>query len=133
MLFRSEEWSQTAVHRSEDREDLRELIVMITVTIYKKSNQYLGFDINGHAGYAEEGSDIICAAVSVLSLNTLNSIEAFTEDEFSGEQGDGSLTCTFPEPLSEKAALLMDSMVLGLTDIQKSYGKPYIRIVFKEV
>ena len=59
---------------------------MITVTIYKKSNQYLGFDINGHAGYAEEGSDIICAAVSVLSLNTLNSIEAFTEDEFSGEQ-----------------------------------------------
>ena len=106
---------------------------MITVTIYKKSNQYLGFDINGHAGYAEEGSDIICAAVSVLSLNTLNSIEPFTEDEFSGEQGDGSLTCTFPEPLSEKAALLMDSMVLGLTDIQKSYGKPYIRIVFKEV
>ena len=125
--------SQTEVQRSEDREDLRELIVMITVTIYKKSNQYLGFDINGHAGYAEEGSDIICAAVSVLSLNTLNSIEAFTEDEFSGEQGDGSLTCTFPEPLSEKAALLMDSMVLGLTDIQKSYGKPYIRIVFKEV
>ncbi|MBD9157762.1 MAG: ribosomal-processing cysteine protease Prp, partial [Lachnospiraceae bacterium] len=46
---------------------------------------------------------------------------------------DGALTCTFPEPLSEKAALLMDSMVLGLTDIQKSYGKPYIRIVFKEV
>ncbi len=106
---------------------------MITVTIYKKSDQYLGFDISGHAGYAEEGSDIICAAVSALSLNTLNSIEAFTEDEFTGEQKDGVLTCAFPEPLSDKAALLMDSMVLGLTDIQKSYGKPYIRIVFKEV
>ena len=106
---------------------------MITITVFKHQDQYRGFRSSGHAGYAEEGSDIICAAVSVLSLNTLNSIEAFTEDEFSGEQEDGSLTCTFPEPLSEKAALLMDSMVLGLTDIQKSYGKPYIRIVFKEV
>lgn len=106
---------------------------MTAVTIYKRSGQYAGFTVEGHAGYAEEGQDIVCAAVSVLSLNTLNSIEAFTEDRFSGEQKDGYLSCRFPEGLSEKAVLLLDSMVLGLTDIQRSYGKSYIRIVFKEV
>ena len=106
---------------------------MITVTIYKRSDQYAGFTMEGHAGYAEAGSDIICAAVSVLSLNTLNSIEAFTEDLFSAEEKDGFLSCSFPDALSEKASLLVDSMVLGLTDIQRNYGKPYIRIVFKEV
>ena len=107
---------------------------MTKVTFYQNSeNQCVGFTSEDHAGYAQEGEDIVCAGISALVINTVNSIEAFTEDEFSGEQGDGSLTCTFPEPLSEKAALLMDSMVLGLTDIQKSYGKPYIRIVFKEV
>ena len=106
---------------------------MTAVTIYKRSGQYTGFTIEGHAGYADEGQDIVCAAVSVLSLNTLNSIEAFTEDQFSGEEKDGFLSCSFPEALSEKAVLLLDSMVLGLTDIQRSYGKSYIRIVFKEV
>lgn len=106
---------------------------MTAVTIYKKSGQYTGFTLEGHAGYAEEGEDIVCAAISVLSLNTLNSIEAFTEDRFSGEEKDGFLSCQFPEPLSEKAVLLLDSMVLGLTDIQKSYGESYIRITFKEV
>lgn len=106
---------------------------MTAVTIYKRSGQYTGFTIKGHAGYADEGQDIVCAAVSVLSLNTLNSIEAFTEDQFSGEEKDGFLSCSFPEALSEKAVLLLDSMVLGLTDIQRNYGTSYIRIVFKEV
>ena len=106
---------------------------MTAVTIYKRSGQYAGFVIEGHAGYGEEGEDIVCAAVSVLSLNTLNSIEAFTEDQFSGEEKDGFLSCSFPEALSEKAVLLLDSMVLGLTDIQRNYGTSYIRIVFKEV
>ena len=106
---------------------------MTAVTIYKRSGQYAGFVIEGHAGYGEEGEDIVCAAVSVLSLNALNSIEAFTEDRFSGEEKDGYLSCSFPEALSEKAVLLLDSMVLGLTDIQRSYGQSYIRIVFKEV
>ena len=106
---------------------------MTAVTIYKRSGQYAGFVIEGHAGYGEEGEDIVCAAVSVLSLNALNSIEAFTEDRFSGEEKDGYLSCSFPEALSEKAVLLLDSMVLGLTDIERSYGKSYIRIAFKEV
>ena len=106
---------------------------MTAVTIYKRAGQYAGFTIEGHAGYADEGQDIVCAAVSVLSLNTLNSIEAFTEDQFSGEEKDGFLSCSFPEALSEKAVLLLDSMVLGLTDIQRNYGTSYIRIVFKEV
>jgi len=106
---------------------------MITVTISKTSRQYIGFTVKGHADYAQEGYDIICAAVSVLTVNTLNSIEAFTEDAFFGEQDDGYISCRFSESLSPQAALLMDSMVLGLTDIQNHYGKQYIKLIFEEV
>ena len=38
--------------------------------------------MQGHAGYAEPGQDIVCAAVSALVINTINAIEAFTEDDF---------------------------------------------------
>ena len=106
---------------------------MITVTIYKDSGQYAGFTARGHAGYAEEGFDIVCAAASALTINCLNSLEAFTEDSFRGEEKDGFVSCRFPQELSEQGRLLMDSMVLGLTDIENSYGQPYIRIEIKEV
>ena len=54
---------------------------MISVTIYRAGHQYRGFLCEGHAGYAEEGYDIICSAVSALTVNTINSIETLTEDE----------------------------------------------------
>ena len=55
---------------------------MTHITIYKSTNGgIVGFRSAGHAGYAEEGSDIICSAVSILTFNTINSIEKFTDDE----------------------------------------------------
>ena len=105
---------------------------MITVTIYKHSDQYRGFRCEGHAGYAEEGYDIVCAAVSVLTVNTVNSIETFTEDAFSGEGKDGFISCKLTGDVSKETTLLMDSMVLGLTSIQENYDN-YMQLRFKEV
>ena len=48
---------------------------MITITVKKRNGNYLEFVSKGHAGYAEEGQDIVCAAVSVLVINTVNSLE----------------------------------------------------------
>ena len=36
---------------------------MIQVQFKKEQGQYKSFQIEGHAEYAEEGEDIICAAV----------------------------------------------------------------------
>ncbi|MCI7812919.1 MAG: ribosomal-processing cysteine protease Prp [Lachnospiraceae bacterium] len=106
---------------------------MIEITIHRKKNQYAGFISEGHAEYAEEGYDIICAAVSVLTVNTINSIEAFTADHFAVRQGDGLVELILEGTVSKETALLMDSMVLGLQDIQKTYGKEYMTITFEEV
>ncbi len=78
--------------------------------------------------------DIICAAVSVLTVNAVNSIEAFTDDRFSVKGGDeGFLELALEGDVSEKTGLLLDSMVLGLQEIQNSYGNEYIELKFKEV
>ncbi|MBR5542596.1 MAG: ribosomal-processing cysteine protease Prp [Oscillospiraceae bacterium] len=37
---------------------------MITVKLIRHGGDTVGFDVSGHSGYAESGSDIICAAVS---------------------------------------------------------------------
>ena len=107
---------------------------MIKVEINKKNNVIESIHCKGHAGYAEEGYDIICAAVSVLTVNTINSIEKFTEDAFKAEAKDGMVRWKFTElPLSKEANLLMDSLVLGLMDIQENYGKKYIKIIEKSL
>ena len=106
---------------------------MITIEIHKNGEQYKGFISQGHAGYADSGQDIICAAVSVLTVNAINSIEAFTKDRFAVRQEDGFLELILEGKVSREATLLLDSMILGLQDIQNSYGNEYIKLIYEEV
>ena len=109
---------------------------MINVTIFKDSHkQYRGFSVLGHAGYADNGYDIICASVSVLSINTVNAIEKFTDDDITVnvDENSGLLSMTFGDTVSNESKLLVDTMILGFEDIVESYGDTYIKISYKEV
>lgn len=109
---------------------------MVFVTVLKNDHgQYIGFDCTGHAGFAAAGTDIVCAGVSALVINTVNSIDRFTEEAFEIDSGEeeGRIGVRFYRPAEHDAGLLMDSMVLGLQGIQESYGAGYITLEFKEV
>lgn len=109
---------------------------MITVTIYKnEENEYVGFKCLGHAGFAKHGKDIVCASVSVLVLNTINSIDTFTYDKckVDSNEEEGLIECIFHSEPSAEATLLLDSMVLGLQEIEKNYEDEYLKLIFKEV
>jgi len=109
---------------------------MIRITIYKNDQGiYTGFKSAGHAGYAIEGSDIICSAVSVLVINTINSIESFTGDRFlvTSDEQLGVIEVKFDSDLSPDGILLMNAMVLGLKMIQADYNNDYIYLKIEEV
>ncbi len=108
---------------------------MIRVVIYKNSEGiYKGFRSLGHADHGAYGSDIVCSAVSVLMINTVNAIESLTKDSLRVEENEaeGRLTVRFGRSLSDDARLLMDAMVLGLKMIQREY-KNSIHLKFREV
>ena len=108
---------------------------MVSVIISKQGTEYKQVSLDGHAGDVEAGQNVVCAAVSMLAINSFNSIEQFTDDAFEVEASEdgGHLIMTFPEKLSDKSQLLLDSMLLGLDQIQKQYGDEYISLEFKEV
>lgn len=109
---------------------------MVTITVYKSSGQeYTAFRCLGHTGYAPAGEDIVCAAVSVLVINTINSIETLVSDRFDIETDpdSGLIGFSLQEGYSKESLLLIRSLVLGLQGIQKSYGTEYIRLTFEEV
>lgn len=104
---------------------------MVRVTMTKnKQGAYTGFSCEGHAGYAEAGADIVCAAVSVLVINTLNSIEAFTPDQPEVEENEacGRIVCRLPGSYSRDTKLLLDSLALGLSGVEREYGRKYLRL-----
>lgn len=108
---------------------------MIQATIYQNmSDKYTGFRIEGHAGFAEYGSDIVCAGVSALVVNAVNSIEAFAPDrciqKIHQEKDVVSFEIT-SEPVSPEAELLLNSLVMGLCSIAEEYGTKYIRLKTK--
>ena len=100
------------------------------VRIKDEYGNNIGFRLTGHAEYADPGSDIVCAAVSVLVINTMNSIEKFTKDKFSCAQDDesGLIEFIIVSEVSRESSLLMDSLFLGLKDIQHDYGKRFITV-----
>lgn len=89
---------------------------MIQVTIKLKE-----IEILGHAEYAPKGKDIVCASVSVLVQNFIQSIETFTHDTISYDMKPGAVHIHFKSNLSDSAQVLKDSFILGVQSIADEY------------
>ncbi|MDR2648931.1 MAG: ribosomal-processing cysteine protease Prp [Clostridiales bacterium] len=96
---------------------------MIQVNISRNSRgRMYGFTARNH------GEDIVCAAVSALILNAVNSVEAFTDEDMTvdiDKKNTGYIKLYLPDIEAgndnSDADLLLSSMLLGLEHIQEQY------------
>ena len=107
---------------------------MTNITIYCKDNKYIGFCVSGHSGYADEGEDIVCAGISALTINCINSIEQFTNENYgiSEHEESGLIDYRLDSKPGVEAEILLKSLVLGLKDLANEY-KDFITLDYKEV
>ena len=110
---------------------------MTKVTIYRNSKkECVGFKAVDHAGYAVEGEDIVCAAISILTINTINALETFTNIKCSlkTDEKRGIIEYKLSEEPTKETTLLLDTMVLGLQAMvdDENYAD-YIDLKFEEV
>lgn len=99
-----------------------------------------GYELKGHAGYAKtyffffKGDDIICAAISALSLNTANALTELTSNKVNVVQNeDGYVNVKSDSKLDDYGQLLLEAFVLGIVNIHDEYGNEFIHIKFEEV
>ena len=76
--------------------------------------------LDGHAGYAEPGKDIVCAAVTVLVQTMVHSIEALTDDRLEYTVSPGKFELEIKN-LSEKSKTLVDSFFIGICKIAEEF------------
>ena len=109
---------------------------MTKIIIFKNQDDIMGFELNGHAGYAEHGKDIVCSAISILVINAINSVEKLSEDGFKTEIDEKRGYIRFhldEEKPCDVTKTILESLVLGLDMLRIEYGKKYIKLEFKEV
>ena len=101
---------------------------MIRVTFHKKDHELVSFEMTGHAGFGEYGEDIVCAGVSALAITTVNSIEKLAGyqpivdvDEVEGGYLYFEVVRDVTEVQAHKTQILLNSLLLGLEDIQSEY------------
>ena len=86
-----------------------------------------GIKVTGHAGYRENGKDIVCAGVTALTQTLIRSMEDLTEDKVEYEVSPGKAEIRYRN-LSEKSKTLVDSFFIGICAIVSDFPD-YVRIV----
>ena len=80
---------------------------MIKITIVKNGENVTAISCEGHSGYAESGSDIVCASVSVLTQNAQKTLDEILhiDTTYICDEEVPSLSITLPQLEGDKAGI----------------------------
>ena len=106
---------------------------MTKVVFYKHNGVFYGFHEVGHAGYGEFGTDIICSALSAMTMLIINTIEVSwgVDVKFEIDDETTDITVTVKEALPEYASsdekqFAVSGLIQGyfyqLMDMIEDYG-----------
>ncbi len=94
---------------------------MIKVIFY----QGQGFEVSGHAGFANSGKDIVCAAASILATTCVNALETVAKVVCQVDLSDGYLKAFLPQGLPPEkdhdAQVILQTFLQGIGDLVESY------------
>lgn len=99
---------------------------MININLYtdKKKGFISAFSVEGHAGYAPHGQDIVCAAVSALSISTVYALG--DAGRAKTEEREGFIFCEIKSP-DLASYNLTRAFVLGVQEIETQY-KEFVKV-----
>ena len=109
---------------------------MINVIVIKEKQTIKTIEATGHSGYAEEGQDIVCSAVSCLLETLANGLTEVVKAKAKivVDENIPHLSVTLMEDDKEKckhAQILMQSTLLGLIGVADGFKK-FIKIKEKQ-
>ena len=106
---------------------------MTKVVFYKRHGIFYGFHEEGHAGYAEFGEDVVCSALSAMTMLIINTIEVSwgVDVKFEIDEETTDITVTVKEALpkyasSDEKQFAVSGLIQGyfyqLMDMIEDYG-----------
>ncbi|HEY4544117.1 MAG TPA: ribosomal-processing cysteine protease Prp [Tissierellaceae bacterium] len=112
---------------------------MIEVVLKTRDKNLLGFEVSGHAQYDQSGKDIVCSAVSVLTINSINTLEEVlnlkNEIKYSEKENLITLdinTKSLDELKLHDTQVVLRGFELGITSILREYQE-FVELYYREV
>ena len=62
---------------------------MTKIVFFRSGGVFYGFEEQGHTGYGEAGDDILCAAISSMTMFLINTVEVAYDSKVDYEIEDG--------------------------------------------
>ena len=107
---------------------------MTRCEFFREGDRITGFSVSGHSGYAEAGSDIVCAAVSAvvtMAEATINDVlGAKAKVRVKDEQARISLTLPVSCDEEESVQAVLVGMMMTLCSLRDDYPD-YIEVVME--
>ena len=105
---------------------------MTRCEFFTAEDRITGFSVSGHSGYAEAGSDIVCAAVSTavtMAEATINEV-CGAKAKVRVKEEDARITLTLPSSCDEEEAVqaVLSGMMLPLISLREDYPD-YIEVL----
>ena len=105
---------------------------MTKITFFKHNDVFYGFKESGHAGFAESGSDIVCSALSAMTMLLVNAIEVSYDSniDYSIDEQTAEITvlakaalpeCEEDEKKQFAVAGLLNGFYIQLMDMLEDY------------
>ncbi len=105
---------------------------MTKIVFFRRGGQFYGFEEQGHTGYGEVGDDVLCAALSSMTMLILNTIEiSFAGDvQYDISENTTNITlkamCALAEfETDEKKRFAVEGLIKGyyyqLNDLLEEY------------
>ena len=110
---------------------------MINISIVKDGSGFIWqFTVEGHAGYADPGQDIICAAASVTAYTAVGALEDLAGIKNTYTENEGFIFCSIPEDITEEqkqiARIILETTVIGFKQIELTH-KEFLTVLEEEV
>ena len=107
---------------------------MTNVVIYQaEDGSCQGFEVSGHSGYGESGSDIVCAGISAVGITAVLGFVNVLHMQDNSRQDDqkGLLEWTMPDDAPDEAQIIINTMIEGLEAIKKQHPD-HVRITVQK-
>ena len=105
---------------------------MTRCEFFTEEDRITGFSVSGHSGYAEAGSDVVCAAISAIvtmAEATINDV-CGAKAKVRVKEEDARITLTLPASCDEEESVqaVLAGMLLTLCSLRDEYPD-YIEVL----
>lgn len=105
---------------------------MILAQFQKGPGGLYAFTISGHSGYAEAGSDIVCASVSSAVQLTANAVTEVVKARAQVKVKENTISLFLKEPGNQEAVHFLDALLLHLQLLEEDYQE-FMKVTVSEV